>query len=93
MGIRWDTSEGVNRSISDRVMSTLVYSITRRVDNCAPRVKMVYSADGASALLLNLMEPTPDPDLDLAPGKRRLIEAALRLTAGGRSFATLGLRA
>lgn len=35
-----------------------------------------------------------DPDLapDLAPGKRKLIEAALRLTAGGRSFATLGLR-
>ena len=38
------------------------------------------------------MEPTPNPDLDLAPGKRRLIEAALRLTAGGRSFASLGLR-
>ncbi|WP_074299469.1 MULTISPECIES: TetR family transcriptional regulator [Paraburkholderia] len=38
------------------------------------------------------MEATPDPDLDLAPGKRRLIEAALRLTASGRSFATLGLR-
>lgn len=38
----------------------------------------------------------PDPasatDLDFAPGKRRLIEAALRLTAGGRSFASLGLR-
>ncbi|WP_133648620.1 TetR family transcriptional regulator [Paraburkholderia flava] len=33
-----------------------------------------------------------DPDPDLAPGKRKLIEAALRLTAGGRSFATLGLR-
>lgn len=31
-------------------------------------------------------------DFDLAPGKRRLIEAALRLTAGGRSFASLGLR-
>src|ERR1700761_6934175 len=29
---------------------------------------------------------------DLAPGKRKLIEAALRLTAGGRSFASLGLR-
>jgi len=29
---------------------------------------------------------------ELAPGKRKLIEAALRLTAGGRSFATLGLR-
>jgi AcrR family transcriptional regulator len=38
------------------------------------------------------MESAPDSDLDLAPGKRRLIEAALRLTAGGRSFATLGLR-
>jgi AcrR family transcriptional regulator len=38
------------------------------------------------------MESTPDPDVDLAPGKRRLIEAALRLTAGGRGFATLGLR-
>ncbi|SIT42366.1 TetR family transcriptional regulator [Paraburkholderia piptadeniae] len=31
-------------------------------------------------------------ELELAPGKRKLIEAALRLTAGGRSFATLGLR-
>ncbi|WP_118178867.1 TetR family transcriptional regulator [Paraburkholderia phosphatilytica] len=31
-------------------------------------------------------------EADLAPGKRRLIEAALRLTAGGRSFGTLGLR-
>ncbi|WP_109480657.1 TetR family transcriptional regulator [Paraburkholderia sp. C35] len=31
-------------------------------------------------------------ELELAPGKRRLIEAALRLTAGGRSFASLGLR-
>jgi AcrR family transcriptional regulator len=30
--------------------------------------------------------------LDLAPGKRKLMEAALRLTAGGRSFASLGLR-
>ena len=29
---------------------------------------------------------------ELAPGKRKLIEAALRLTAGGRSFASLGLR-
>lgn len=29
---------------------------------------------------------------DLPPGKRKLIEAALRLTAGGRSFASLGLR-
>jgi TetR/AcrR family transcriptional regulator, fatty acid biosynthesis regulator len=29
---------------------------------------------------------------DRAPGKRKLIEAALRLTAGGRGFATLGLR-
>jgi TetR/AcrR family transcriptional regulator, fatty acid biosynthesis regulator len=40
------------------------------------------------------MESTPefDPEVDFAPGKRRLIEAALRLTAGGRSFATLGLR-
>ncbi|MEW6345549.1 MAG: TetR family transcriptional regulator [Paraburkholderia sp.] len=37
-------------------------------------------------------ELEPDPDVDFAPGKRRLIEAALRLTAGGRSFATLGLR-
>jgi TetR/AcrR family transcriptional regulator, fatty acid biosynthesis regulator len=33
-----------------------------------------------------------DFEADLAPGKRRLIEAALRLTAGGRSFGTLGLR-
>ena len=31
-------------------------------------------------------------ELELAPGKRKLIEAALRLTAGGRSFASLGLR-
>jgi AcrR family transcriptional regulator len=38
------------------------------------------------------MVSTPDTDSDLAPGKRRLIEAALRLTAGGRSFASLGLR-
>jgi TetR/AcrR family transcriptional regulator, fatty acid biosynthesis regulator len=30
--------------------------------------------------------------LESAPGKRKLIEAALRLTAGGRSFASLGLR-
>ncbi|MFT4066230.1 TetR family transcriptional regulator [Paraburkholderia sp.] len=29
---------------------------------------------------------------ELPPGKRKLIEAALRLTAGGRSFASLGLR-
>ncbi|MFM0151768.1 TetR family transcriptional regulator [Paraburkholderia sediminicola] len=29
---------------------------------------------------------------DLPRGKRKLIEAALRLTAGGRSFASLGLR-
>ncbi len=40
--------------------------------------------------------PAADPGAfaghGLAPGKRRLIEAALRLTAGGRSFATLGLR-
>ncbi len=36
------------------------------------------------------MESAPEPDL--APGKRKLIDAALRLTAGGRSFATLGLR-
>jgi hypothetical protein len=57
---------------------------------------MVYSAGVARALralFLSPMEATPDPDLDLAPGKRRLIEAALRLTASGRSFATLGLRA
>ena len=56
---------------------------------------MVYSAGVARALralFLSPMEATPDPDLDLAPGKRRLIEAALRLTASGRSFATLGLR-
>ncbi|MDE1184122.1 TetR family transcriptional regulator [Paraburkholderia sp.] len=33
-----------------------------------------------------------DAGQDLAPGKRRLIEAALRLTASGRSFASLGLR-
>lgn len=31
-------------------------------------------------------------DGDLAPGKRRLIEAALRLSADGRGFASLGLR-
>lgn len=31
-------------------------------------------------------------ELELAPGKRKLIEAALRLTASGRSFASLGLR-
>jgi TetR/AcrR family transcriptional regulator, fatty acid biosynthesis regulator len=31
-------------------------------------------------------------ELERAPGKRKLIEAALRLTAGGRSFASLGLR-
>ena len=30
--------------------------------------------------------------LELPAGKRKLIEAALRLTAGGRSFASLGLR-
>ncbi|HEX3637626.1 MAG TPA: TetR family transcriptional regulator, partial [Paraburkholderia sp.] len=40
--------------------------------------------------------PATDPDAfagqDLPPGKRKLIEAALRLTAGGRSFASLGLR-
>ncbi|MDR6466959.1 TetR family transcriptional regulator [Paraburkholderia sp. GV068] len=29
---------------------------------------------------------------ELPPGKRKLIEAALRLTAGGRGFASLGLR-
>ncbi|CAB3714525.1 HTH-type transcriptional repressor FabR [Paraburkholderia phenoliruptrix] len=38
----------------------------------------------------------PEPDTegahDLPAGKRKLIEAALRLTAGGRSFASLGLR-
>ncbi|NML31054.1 TetR family transcriptional regulator [Paraburkholderia antibiotica] len=33
-----------------------------------------------------------DAGPELAPGKRKLIEAALRLTAGGRSFASLGLR-
>lgn len=48
------------------------------------------------------MNPVPeasnaaDPDLaaaqELPAGKRKLIEAALRLTAGGRSFASLGLR-
>ena len=38
------------------------------------------------------IEPELDLDQELAPGKRKLIEAALRLTAGGRSFATLGLR-
>ncbi|RDK02341.1 TetR family transcriptional regulator [Paraburkholderia lacunae] len=32
------------------------------------------------------------PGQELPPGKRKLIEAALRLTAGGRSFASLGLR-
>ncbi|GAB2873205.1 hypothetical protein GCM10027093_05920 [Paraburkholderia jirisanensis] len=36
------------------------------------------------------MESALDPDV--APGKRKLIEAALRLTAGGRSLTTLGLR-
>jgi hypothetical protein len=49
-----------------------------------------------------LMKPVPEAapavdhgtvaGQDLAPGKRKLIEAALRLTAGGRSFASLGLR-
>ncbi|CAH2918688.1 MAG: Transcriptional regulator [uncultured Paraburkholderia sp.] len=38
----------------------------------------------------------PEPDTagahELPAGKRKLIEAALRLTAGGRSFASLGLR-
>ncbi|PCE28865.1 TetR family transcriptional regulator [Paraburkholderia acidicola] len=38
------------------------------------------------------IEPELDLDQELAPGKRKLIEAALRLTAGGRGFATLGLR-
>jgi AcrR family transcriptional regulator len=38
------------------------------------------------------MESAAAPESDLAPGKRRLIDAALRLTAGGRSFASLGLR-
>lgn len=37
-------------------------------------------------------DPAPPSDVVLAPGKRKLIEAALRLTASGRSFATLGLR-
>jgi TetR/AcrR family transcriptional regulator, fatty acid biosynthesis regulator len=37
-------------------------------------------------------EQSESTEPDLAPGKRKLIEAALRLTAGGRSFATLGLR-
>lgn len=32
------------------------------------------------------------PGRELPAGKRKLIEAALRLTAGGRSFASLGLR-
>ena len=36
------------------------------------------------------MEPAFEPDV--APGKRKLIDAALRLTAGGRSLMTLGLR-
>ena len=36
------------------------------------------------------MQSASEPEL--APGKRKLIEAALRLTAGGRSFASLGLR-
>jgi AcrR family transcriptional regulator len=34
----------------------------------------------------------PASELELAPGKRKLIEAALRLTASGRGFASLGLR-
>ena len=48
------------------------------------------------------MKPSPEAALaadhgavagqDLPPGKRKLIEAALRLTAGGRRFASLGLR-
>src|SRR5580692_2610042 len=48
------------------------------------------------------MKPVPEAALaadhgtvagqDLPPGKRKLIEAALRLTAGGLSFASLGLR-
>ncbi|MCC8391625.1 TetR family transcriptional regulator [Paraburkholderia sp. MMS20-SJTR3] len=36
--------------------------------------------------------PDASSGAELAPGKRKLIEAALRLTAGGRSFASLGLR-
>ena len=64
----------------------------QRVDNCTHCVKMVYSADVARdpRAWSSVMESVPD--LGLAPGKRKLIEAALRLTAGGRSFATLGLR-
>ncbi|HEX3383144.1 MAG TPA: TetR family transcriptional regulator [Paraburkholderia sp.] len=37
-------------------------------------------------------EAAPVAGPELPPGKRKLIEAALRLTAGGRSFASLGLR-
>ncbi len=37
-------------------------------------------------------DPGPAVAQELPAGKRKLIEAALRLTAGGRSFASLGLR-
>jgi len=37
-------------------------------------------------------DPGPAVARELPAGKRKLIEAALRLTAGGRSFASLGLR-
>ncbi|SDH37642.1 DNA-binding transcriptional regulator, AcrR family [Paraburkholderia phenazinium] len=85
-----------HREIERNVYSCLL-SVTRRVDNCAPRVKIVYSADVGGVLRtvpVKTMEliPETDLDVDVAPGKRRLIEAALRLTAGGRGFATLGLR-
>ena len=38
------------------------------------------------------VDPDPSAAQELPVGKRKLIEAALRLTAGGRSFASLGLR-
>ncbi|WOD20274.1 TetR family transcriptional regulator [Paraburkholderia kirstenboschensis] len=46
----------------------------------------------------SVFEAAPNPERDttatqeLPAGKRKLIEAALRLTAGGRGFASLGLR-
>lgn len=40
----------------------------------------------------NVADPALAAAQELPAGKRKLIEAALRLTAGGRSFASLGLR-
>ncbi|REG58325.1 TetR family transcriptional regulator [Paraburkholderia sp. BL6669N2] len=48
---------------------------------------MTFVADAAPAA-----EHSPALGQELPAGKRKLIEAALRLTAGGRSFTSLGLR-